>query len=66
MLYYPQGETAPIRLQGVYVTDKEINTITDYVRSQAKPEYEDLASIAREQGMTLQEIRSALDKNSKS
>ena len=41
MLYYPQGETAPIRLQGVYVTDKEINTITDYVRSQAKPEYED-------------------------
>ncbi|MBP5280743.1 MAG: DUF87 domain-containing protein, partial [Erysipelotrichaceae bacterium] len=24
MLYYPQGETAPIRMQGVYVTDKEI------------------------------------------
>ena len=41
MLYYPQGETAPIRLQGVYVTDKEINKITDYVKSQAKPEYED-------------------------
>lgn len=41
MLYYPQGETAPIRLQGVYVTDKEIKKITDYVKSQAKPEYED-------------------------
>lgn len=41
MLYYPQGETAPIRLQGVFVTDREINAITDYVRSQAKPEYED-------------------------
>lgn len=41
MLYYPQGETAPIRLQGVYVTDKEIGKITDYVKSQAKPEYED-------------------------
>ena len=41
MLYYPQGENAPIRLQGVYVTDNEIRKITEYVKSQAKPEYED-------------------------
>ena len=41
MLYYPQGETAPIRLQGVYVTDKEISKITKYVKSQAQPDYED-------------------------
>ena len=41
MLYYPQGETAPIRMQGVYVTDNEINRITRYIKSQAKPEYED-------------------------
>ncbi|MBQ0036281.1 MAG: DNA translocase FtsK [Firmicutes bacterium] len=41
MLYYPQGETAPIRMQGVFVTDNEIKNITDYVKSQAQPEYED-------------------------
>ena len=41
MLYYPQGETAPIRLQGVYVTDKEISKVTSFVKEQAKPEYED-------------------------
>ena len=41
MLYYPQGETAPIRLQGVYVSDKEINNITSYVKSLAEPEYDD-------------------------
>ena len=41
MLYYPQGETAPIRMQGVFVTDKEISKITSYVKQQAKPEYED-------------------------
>ena len=41
MLYYPQGESVPIRLQGVFVTDKEISNITTYVKSQAKPEYED-------------------------
>lgn len=41
MLYNPQGENSPIRLQGVYVTDSEIRKITDYVKSQASPEYED-------------------------
>jgi S-DNA-T family DNA segregation ATPase FtsK/SpoIIIE len=41
MLYYPQGETAPIRMQGVYVTDREIAKVTSYVKQQAKPEYED-------------------------
>ena len=41
MLYYPQGETAPIRLQGVYVTDKEISKVTSYCKQQAKPDYED-------------------------
>ncbi len=41
MLYYPQGETAPIRMQGVFVTDREISKITSYVKQQAKPEYED-------------------------
>ncbi|MBQ6149148.1 MAG: DUF87 domain-containing protein [Oscillospiraceae bacterium] len=41
MLYYPQGETAPIRMQGVYVTDREINKITKYIKAQAKPDYED-------------------------
>lgn len=41
MLYHPQGENAPMRLQGVFVTDREIQKITTYVKSQAKPEYED-------------------------
>ncbi|MDD5791119.1 MAG: DNA translocase FtsK [Erysipelotrichaceae bacterium] len=41
MLYHPQGETAPIRIQGVYVTDEEVQKIADYVRKQGKPEYDD-------------------------
>ena len=41
MLYFPQGESSPIRLQGVYVTDQEVKKITNYVKSQAKPEYDD-------------------------
>lgn len=41
MLYYPQGENAPMRLQGVYVNDKEISRVTEYVKSQASVNYED-------------------------
>ena len=41
MLYHPQGENAPMRLQGVYVTDSEIQKITSYVKTQAQPQYED-------------------------
>ncbi|MDO4500638.1 MAG: DNA translocase FtsK [Erysipelotrichaceae bacterium] len=41
MLYMPQGENAPIRIQGCYVTDKEIQNITDFCKKQADPEYDD-------------------------
>ncbi len=41
MLYHPQGQISPLRVQGVYVSDKEIQKITQFVKSQAKPQYED-------------------------
>ncbi len=41
MLYFPQGESGPIRVQGCYVTDEEIRKITDYCKKQGGPEYDD-------------------------
>ena len=41
MLYYPTGEPSPIRLQGVYVTDEEVNRICEYVNAQRTPIYDD-------------------------
>lgn len=41
MLYIPIGETNPIRVQGVFVSDEEVAEISDYVSSQAKPKFED-------------------------
>ena len=41
MLYFPQGESGPIRVQGCYVTDEEIKRITDYCKKQGGPEYDD-------------------------
>ncbi|MCQ2913574.1 MAG: DNA translocase FtsK 4TM domain-containing protein [Alphaproteobacteria bacterium] len=40
MLYVPQGQQ-PIRIQGPFVSDEEVNEITAYCRSQGTPEYID-------------------------
>ena len=41
MLYLPQGESGPIRVQGCFVTDDEIKRITDYCKKQDGPDYDD-------------------------
>ena len=41
MLYLPQGESGPIRVQGCFVTDDEIKRITDYCKKQGGPDYDD-------------------------
>ena len=39
MLYLGNGMTDPIRLQGTYVTDDEIELIIDHVKEQGEPDY---------------------------
>jgi S-DNA-T family DNA segregation ATPase FtsK/SpoIIIE len=39
MLYYPRGLAKPLRVQGVYVTDEEIERVVAYVKKQADPVY---------------------------
>lgn len=41
MLFLDNGETTPRRIQGVFIQDDEVNRITDYVRGQALPLYDD-------------------------
>ena len=41
MLYIPIGAPHPVRIQGVYVSDKEVESVAQYVKSQAKPFYDD-------------------------
>jgi S-DNA-T family DNA segregation ATPase FtsK/SpoIIIE len=40
MLYLPNGAAKAIRVQGAYVSDEEIQRLTDYLRNLGKPEYE--------------------------
>ena len=32
MLYYPQGYTKPLRVQGAFVSDKEVQDVVDYIK----------------------------------
>ena len=41
MLYMPIGQNAPMRVQGVFVTDEEVQKITDDVKKNGVPEYND-------------------------
>ncbi len=40
MLFLPQGENAPTRIQGAWITESEINRIVNYVCEQQKAQYD--------------------------
>lgn len=40
MLYLPNGAAKAMRVQGAYISDEEIQRLTDYLRNLGKPEYE--------------------------
>ena len=44
MLFYPVGAVKPFRVQGAYVSEREVKNITDYIRSQGEAEYEPVLS----------------------
>ena len=48
MLYAPIGEQSPIRVQGVYVSDKEVEDIAKEVSRKAKPFFEDEFTMLRD------------------
>lgn len=47
MLFLPMGENAPIRIQGAYVSDEELEKIVDYVISQQKAQYDESLTVDR-------------------
>jgi DNA segregation ATPase FtsK/SpoIIIE, S-DNA-T family len=38
-LYLPMGASKPVRIQGAFITDEEINGIVSFVKEQAQPDY---------------------------
>ena len=40
MLYYPVGEPKPIRVKGALVTDREVEKVVEFIKSQVNAEYD--------------------------
>lgn len=43
MLFIPKGRNKPLRLQGAYVSDRELMDLVEFVKTQGRPEYMDIA-----------------------
>ncbi|MGQ7462341.1 DNA translocase FtsK [Streptococcus suis] len=41
MLFHPIGESAPVRLQGSFISDDDVERIVSFVKEQAEAEYDD-------------------------
>ncbi len=39
MLFYPIGEAKPIRLKGAFVSDKEVESVVEFIKSKGSAEY---------------------------
>ncbi len=41
MLFYPVGASKPLRVQGAFIADSEVEALVNYIKEQAEPEYND-------------------------
>lgn len=41
MLYYPVGEPKPIRIKGPFISDKEVEKVVEFIKSQEEAEYDE-------------------------
>ena len=64
MLYLPNGETSPKRIQGVFIQDEEVNRICEWIKQEAKPTYDDafiqLQDLQNQGGMVNQDCADPL------
>lgn len=64
MLFLDNGASSPVRLQGVYIQDKEVEEICNWVKSQATPAYEDAFVMLKEinsQGGEVSDLAEEMD-----
>lgn len=54
MLYLPAGLVKPQRVQGAFITEKEIENLANYIRQQREPEYNE--ELLKEEGTSLRTI----------
>ena len=50
MLFLPQGENTPLRIQGTFISDDEIKSVVDFVIKQQKAHYDETLTMEEECG----------------
>lgn len=60
MLFSPIGNNKPVRIQGAYVSEEEIEKIVEFIKAQAEVEYDDEISEAINQLATQEKKKNAL------
>ena len=47
MLFYPMGASKPVRVQGAFISDGEIDEVVAYIKAQGKPQYNEAVAAAQ-------------------
>lgn len=55
MLYYPIGANKPVRAQGAWISDKEVEALVEYWRKQGEPDYQEAVVEERVEEFSLDE-----------
>ena len=63
MLFLPMGENAPVRVQGAYVSDEDLQKLCDWAISQQKAQYDErfmnLGESSNDGGMSVDDVKNA-------
>lgn len=49
MLFYPMGASKPIRVQGAFISDTEIDEVVEFIKQQRKPHYDEEVEAAQQE-----------------
>lgn len=49
MLFQPMGKNKPVRVQGAYISDSEVDRITEFIRNQREAEYDETIMVSEEE-----------------
>ncbi len=60
MLYYPVGASKPVRVQGAFLSDREVEDLVNYLKKQAEPVYDDKILIEAQVEEVVQEFEDEL------
>ncbi|WP_301859813.1 DNA translocase FtsK [uncultured Megasphaera sp.] len=50
MLYYPMGASKPLRVQGAFISDSEIDEMVEFIKAQGAPQYDESVQKAQSDG----------------